>query len=149
MIGPESFLNGELSSHVLSCTFQKMCNFFLNRYSCCVYRGQGKLFCLRNLTYCPGFQRAKSYCIYIHSNLDIVNKFVRHFLFTILNNSLYIKCNMLSKSSKWGLGFVHYMAKFTILRFVISRFECICNSRDFIFTYLCINWSIEYICNNL
>ena len=65
MIGPESFLNGELSSHVLSCTFQKMCNFFLNRYSCCVYRGQGKLFCLRNLTYCPGFKRAKSYCIYI------------------------------------------------------------------------------------
>ena len=31
---------------------------------------------------------------------------------------------MLSKSSKWELGFVHYIAKFTILRFVISRFEC-------------------------
>ena len=31
---------------------------------------------------------------------------------------------MLSKSSKWELGLVHYIAKFTILRFVISRFEC-------------------------
>ena len=31
---------------------------------------------------------------------------------------------MLSKSFKWELGFVHYIAKFTILRFVISRFEC-------------------------
>ena len=27
---------------------------------------------------------------YIHSNLDIVNKFVRPFLFTISNNSLYL-----------------------------------------------------------
>ena len=33
---------------------------------------------------------------------------------------------MLSKFSKWELGFVHYIAKFTILRlFVISRFEYI------------------------
>ena len=32
---------------------------------------------------------------------------------------------MLCKSSKWELGFVHYIEKFTILRFVISRFECI------------------------
>ena len=31
---------------------------------------------------------------------------------------------MLSKSSKWKLGFVHFIAKFTISRFVISRFEC-------------------------
>ena len=31
---------------------------------------------------------------------------------------------MLSKSSKWELGFVHYIAKFTISRFVLSRFEC-------------------------
>ena len=31
---------------------------------------------------------------------------------------------MLSKSSKWELGFDHYIAKFTISRFVISRFEC-------------------------
>ena len=31
---------------------------------------------------------------------------------------------MPSKTSKWELGFVHYIAKFTILRFVISRFEC-------------------------
>ena len=27
-------------------------------------------------------------------------------------------------SLKWELGFVHYITKFTILRFVISRFEC-------------------------
>ena len=32
---------------------------------------------------------------------------------------------MLSTSSKGELGFVHYIAKFTILGFVISRFECI------------------------
>ena len=31
---------------------------------------------------------------------------------------------MLSKFSKWQLGFVHYIAKFTILKFTISRFEC-------------------------
>ena len=31
---------------------------------------------------------------------------------------------MLSKTSKWELGFVHNIAKFTISRFVISRFEC-------------------------
>ena len=31
---------------------------------------------------------------------------------------------MLSKSAKWELGFVHYIAKFTISRLVISRFEC-------------------------
>ena len=31
---------------------------------------------------------------------------------------------MTSKSSKWELGFVHYITKFTISRFVISRFEC-------------------------
>ena len=37
----------------------------------------------------------------------------------------YIESNMLSKSSKWELGFVRYNAKFTISRFVISRFECI------------------------
>ena len=36
----------------------------------------------------------------------------------------YIKCNKLSKSTKLELGFVHYIGKFTILRFVISRFEC-------------------------
>ena len=30
---------------------------------------------------------------------------------------------MLSKSSKWELGFVHYIKKFTISRFVILRFE--------------------------
>ena len=38
---------------------------------------------------------------------------------------------MLSKSSKWELGLVHYIEKFTISRFVISRFEC-----AYIFFYL-------------
>ena len=36
----------------------------------------------------------------------------------------YNKCNMPSKSSKWELSFVKYIAKFTISKFVISRFEC-------------------------
>ena len=31
---------------------------------------------------------------------------------------------MLSTSSKWELGFVHYIKKFTNSRFVISRFDC-------------------------
>ena len=31
---------------------------------------------------------------------------------------------MLSNSSKWELGFVHCIVKFTISRFVTSRFEC-------------------------
>ena len=31
---------------------------------------------------------------------------------------------MLRKSSKWELHFVHYIAKFTIYWFIISRFEC-------------------------
>ena len=31
---------------------------------------------------------------------------------------------MLSKSSKWEMGFVHNIAKFTIARIVISKFEC-------------------------
>ena len=36
-----------------------------------------------------------------------------------------MKCNVLSKSSKWEMGFVHYIARFTISRFIISRFEYI------------------------
>ena len=32
---------------------------------------------------------------------------------------------MLSKSSKWELGLIHFFAKFTISRFIISRFEYI------------------------
>ena len=31
---------------------------------------------------------------------------------------------MFSKSSKWELGFVYNIAKFTISRFVILKFEC-------------------------
>ena len=37
---------------------------------------------------------------------------------------------MHSKSPKWELGFVHYIMKFTILRFVISRFECIYSHKE-------------------
>ena len=72
------------------------------------------------------FSYMRYFCILglVHPNLDIANKSVRPFLFTISNDSLYhIKCNMLSKFSKWELGFVHYIAKFSILRFTISRFE--------------------------
>ena len=43
---------------------------------------------------------------------------------------------MLSKSSKWELGLVHYIAKFTISRFVISRFEFISKFHG----YFCINY---------
>ena len=46
----------------------------------------------------------------------------------------YIKCNMLSKSSKWELGLVHYIAEFTISRFVMSRFKC-----TYVHTYICIH----------
>ena len=59
------------------------------------------------------------------SNLDIANKSLIPFLFTISSNSIYIKCNMLSKPSKWELSLFHYIMKFTILRFIISRFEYI------------------------
>ena len=48
---------------------------------------------------------------------------------------------MLSKSSKWELGFVHYNAKFTILRFLISKFECTdvyCNNAGMSFCPLAI-----------
>ena len=41
---------------------------------------------------------------------------------------------MTGKSSKWKLGLVHYTAKFTISRFVISKFECM---------YLCCQHQIE------
>ena len=32
---------------------------------------------------------------------------------------------MLSKSSKWEQCFVHYNVRFTISRFLISKFECL------------------------
>ena len=63
----------------------------------------------------------------VHSNLNIANKSVGPFLFTMSNNSLY-QLYMHSKSSKWELGFVHYIAKFTTSRFAISRFECTLHS---------------------
>ena len=68
---------------------------------------------------------------FIPSNLDITNKSVRPFLFTIYRIIHYIKCNMLSKSSKRELALVHYIAKFTKSRVVISRFGIL-----LLFTYL-------------
>ena len=64
----------------------------------------------------------------LQSNLDIANKFVNPFcsLYRIIH---YIKCNMLSKSWKCELGFVHYIAKFTI-----SRFE---------YTYIYLNFNVN------
>ena len=58
------------------------------------------------------------------------SKQVRQTLFVHYRIIHYIKCNMLSKSSKWELGKVHYVAKFTISRFVISRFRCISLHKD-------------------
>ena len=43
---------------------------------------------------------------------------------------------MHSKYSKWELGLVHYITKFTILRFVISGFECISKFNG----YFCKNY---------
>ena len=46
----------------------------------------------------------------INSNLDIANNsYPFCSLYPIIH---YIKCNMLSKSPKWELVFVHYIAKF-------------------------------------
>ena len=70
----------------------------------------------------------------ILSNLDIANKSVRTLLFTTyiekltISNVICLLVNI-SKSSKWELGLVHYITKFTISRFVISRFECLCKSK--------------------
>ena len=43
---------------------------------------------------------------------------------------------MLSNSSKWELGLVHYIAIFTISRFVISRFERVSENNG----YFCKNY---------
>ena len=58
----------------------------------------------------PWYNEQVSQTLFVH--------YIEYYLFH------YIKYNMLSKSSKWEMGFVHYITKFTILRFVISRFEC-------------------------
>ena len=62
---------------------------------------------------------------------------------------------MLSKSSQLEQGFVHYIAKFTILRFVISKFECIMYSvyfgpldfPDYIDTIILKKVSLAFISN--
>ena len=61
---------------------------------------------------------------------------------------------MLSKSSKRELGFVHYLKKFTISRFVISRFECIyffytdCYSKNPHYRPLSYYAEIQRCCND-
>ena len=50
---------------------------------------------------------------------------------------------MLSKSWKWELDFVHYIAKFTISMFVISRFEC--NHGSWYLTFI---WRKKWWINN-
>ena len=59
------------------------------------------------------------YVLYIYRLKHRYNKQVHQTIFVH-----YIKCKILSKSWKWELGFVRYIKKFTISRFVISRFEC-------------------------
>ena len=95
--------------------------------------GNGKQYCCRTRNYIPHCPNNKFYgrqfyqaqrtkfwkkCNLVNSNLDIVNKSARPFFVH------YIKCNIFSKSSKWEVGLVHYIEKFTISRFVISRLEC-------------------------
>ena len=66
----------------------------------------------------------------VHSNLDIANKSVRPFFFNISNNSLSnVICLVNPQNGSWVL-FTKYIAKFTILRFVISRFECTSRSTN-------------------
>ena len=91
------------------------------KYSMATFRNRNFYFCnVGKITLCSIVWLV----IFVHSNLVVVNKTIRPFLFTISNNSLYQMYILLSKSSKWELGFVQYFAKFTISRFVISRFEC-------------------------
>ena len=67
----------------------------------------------------PRYEYIQLVMQYIYTLKPRYSKYFRQTLFVH-----YIKCKMLSKSSKWELGFVHYIAQFTILRFIISRFEC-------------------------
>ena len=61
---------------------------------------------------------------YLYTLKPWFNEQVRHMYLvcSLYRIIYYIKCKMLSKSSKWELDLVHYIAKFTI-----SRFECIYN----------------------
>ena len=47
---------------------------------------------------------------------------------------------MLSKSSKWDLGFVHFIAQFTISIFIILRFECTPNKLSVNINDLCLSY---------
>ena len=50
---------------------------------------------------------------------------------------------MLSKSLKWELGLVHYIAKFTISRFVISKFECTSNIMRIWYTKIDVPYGVS------
>ena len=93
-------------------------------YSNLVYYALDTIFsCNRDCSSYNSLCKKKNPLKKVHSNLDIANKSVIPFLFPISSNSIHVKCNMLSKSSKWEQGFVHYISIFTILRFAISGFE--------------------------
>ena len=64
---------------------------------------------LRNSTLKPWYSEQVSQTLFVH--------YIEYFS---ISNVKYL----VSSSSKWELGFVHYITKFTILRFVTSRFEC-------------------------
>ena len=75
---------------------------------------------------------------YLYTLKPWFNEQVRHMYLvcSLYRIIYYIKCKMLSKSSKWELDLVHYIAKFTI-----SRFECNikwCNYLGFIPVKFCL-----------
>ena len=80
------------------------------------------------------------FAITVHPSLDLMNEAHQTPFCSLYRIIHYIKCYMLSKSSNWGLGLVHYIAKFTISMFVISRFECttICITRIFSCHCVCV-----------
>ena len=79
-----------------------------------------------NNEYLLSFLHDKSQTAIVHTNLDIANRPGKLFLFTI-SNILYL---VNSQNRSW---FFHYINKFIIWRFIISRFECtIENSTEYI-----------------
>ena len=78
----------------------------------------------------------------VHSNLDIVNKSVIPFLFTISN----VICLVNPQNESWIL-FTICIAKFTISRFVISRFEWWPNS-PIAFIYKCVVAILQFLFTN-
>ena len=85
--------------------------------------------------------------MHIYSNLDIANKSTMPFLFTIYWIIHYIKCNVISKSSKWEMSFLHYIEVHYIKVWVYLNFHflylrnrttlevCFSNLRSFFFSF--------------